>query len=567
MRQQHYLAPTLRDVPADAEVISHQLMLRAGFIRQLASGVYTYLPLGQKVLRKVQDIVREEMDKSGAQEVLMPALHPAEIWKETGRWGVYGPELMRLKDRHDREFALGPTHEEVITGLIRDEVKSYKKLPMNVYQIQTKYRDERRPRFGILRSREFIMKDAYSFNPSQESLDESYQKMYEAYSAIFTRCALNFRAVEADSGAIGGTDTHEFMVLSDIGEDTIAYSDRSDYAANIEKAIVITREYEQIQAPEQKEMKSVDTPGIKTIEDLVQFLNIDPKQIIKSIAFQVDDQVVVALVRGDFECNETKLKNIFHADIVELLSEESVVKDLRSIPGFLGPIGLEGVKIVADWSVKGMTSVVIGANQKDKHILHASPEIDFTIEEYHDLRNIVEGDPSPCGNGTIQFAEGIEVGHVFKLGTKYSEAMGATFLDENGKEQPVIMGCYGIGVTRTVAAIVEQNHDENGIIWPVSVAPFHIHLIVVNAKDDTQRELADQLYDSLQAKGYDVLYDDRNERPGVKFKDADLIGLPLRLTVGKKATENIIECKVRQSGEMDELVVDQLDVFLEEHLK
>jgi prolyl-tRNA synthetase len=567
MRQQHYLAPTLRDVPADAEVISHQLMLRAGFIRQLASGVYTYLPLGQRVLRKVQEIVRQEMDKAGAQEVLMPALHPAEIWKETGRWDVYGPELMRLKDRHDREFALGPTHEEVITGLIRDEVKSYKKLPMNVYQIQTKYRDERRPRFGVLRSREFIMKDAYSFNPSQESLDESYQKMYDAYSAIFTRCALNFRAVEADSGAIGGTDTHEFMVLSEIGEDTIAYSDRSDYAANIEKAIVITRDYKQVEAPEVKEMESVDTPGIKTIDALAQFLNVDPKQIIKSIAFQVDDQVVVALVRGDFECNETKIKNLFHADIVEMLPEDKVVKDLGSIPGFLGPVGLTEVKIVADWSVKGMTSAIIGANQKDKHILHASPERDFMIEEYHDLRNIVEGDPSPDGQGTIQFAEGIEVGHVFKLGTKYSKAMGATFLDENGKEQSVIMGCYGIGVTRTMAAIVEQNNDENGIIWPASVAPFHIHLIVVNAKDDTQRQLADQLYDSLQAKGYDVLYDDRNERPGVKFKDADLIGLPLRLTVGKKAAENIIECKVRRTGDMDELALEQLDTFVEEHLR
>jgi prolyl-tRNA synthetase len=462
---------------------------------------------------------------------------------------------------------LGPTHEEVITGLIRDEVKSYKKLPMNVYQIQTKYRDERRPRFGVLRSREFIMKDAYSFNPSQESLDESYQKMYDAYTAIFTRCALNFRAVEADSGAIGGTDTHEFMVLSDIGEDTIAYSNSSDYAANIEKAVVITKEYEQVQSPDAKEMEIVDTPGVKTIDDLAKFLNVEPKQIIKSMAFQVDDQIVVALVRGDFECNETKLKNMLNADIVELLSEEKIVKDLRSIPGFLGPVGLEGVKVVADWSVKGMTSAIVGANQKDKHMLYAVPERDFTIGDYHDLRNIVEGDPSPCGNGSIQFAEGIEVGHVFKLGTKYSEAMGATFLDENGKEQPVIMGCYGIGITRTVAAIVEQNHDENGIIWPVSVAPFHIHLIVVNSKDDTQRELADQLYDSLQAKGFDVLYDDRNERPGVKFKDADLIGLPLRLTVGKKASESIIECKVRRTGEMDELAVDQLEAFVQQHLK
>jgi prolyl-tRNA synthetase len=567
MRQQHYLVPTLRDVPADAEVASHQLMLRAGLLRQLASGVYSYLPLGQKVLRKVQEIIREEMDKTGAQEVLMPALHPAEIWKETGRWDVYGPELMRLKDRHDREFALGPTHEEVITGLIRDEVKSYKKLPMNVYQIQTKYRDERRPRFGVLRSREFIMKDAYSFNSSLESLDESYQKMYDAYTAIFTRCGLNFRAVEADSGAIGGTDTHEFMVLSEIGEDTIAYSDSSIYAANIEKAVVTTTEYEQVGTPEIKEMEYVDTPNVKTIEDLVQFLHLDRKQIIKTLAFQADDQMVVALVRGDYECNETKLKNIFHASIVEMLAEEKIVKEINSIPGFLGPVDLDGVRIVADWSVKGMTSAVVGANQKDKHILHAVPERDFNIEGYYDLRNIVEGDPSPCGQGTITFAEGIEVGHVFKLGTKYSEAMGATFLDENGKEQPVIMGCYGIGVTRTVAAIVEQNHDQDGIIWPASVSPFHVHLIVVNAKDDTQRELADQLYSMLQDKGYDVLYDDRNERPGVKFKDADLIGLPLRLTVGKKAAEKIVECKVRRSGDKDEVSVDKLAAFVQQHLK
>jgi prolyl-tRNA synthetase len=567
MRQQHYLVPTLRDVPADAEVASHQLMLRAGLLRQLASGVYSYLPLGQKVLRNVQEIVREEMDKTGAQEVLMPALHPAEIWKETGRWDVYGPELMRLKDRHDREFALGPTHEEVITGLIRDEVKSYKKLPMNVYQIQTKYRDERRPRFGVLRSREFIMKDAYSFNSSLESLDESYQKMYDAYTAIFTRCGLNFRAVEADSGAIGGTDTHEFMVLSEIGEDTIAYSDSSIYAANIEKAVVTTTEYEQVGTPEIKEMEYVDTPNVKTIEDLVQFLHLDRKQIIKTLAFQADDQMVVALVRGDYECNETKLKNIFHASIVEMLAEEKIVKEINSIPGFLGPVDLDGVRIVADWSVKGMTSAVVGANQKDKHILHAVPERDFNIEGYYDLRNIVEGDPSPCGQGTITFAEGIEVGHVFKLGTKYSEAMGATFLDENGKEQPVIMGCYGIGVTRTVAAIVEQNHDQDGIIWPASVSPFHVHLIVVNAKDDTQRELADQLYSMLQDKGYDVLYDDRNERPGVKFKDADLIGLPLRLTVGKKAAEKIVECKVRRSGDKDEVSVDKLAAFVQQHLK
>lgn len=567
MRQQHYLVPTLRDVPNDAEVVSHQLMLRAGLIRQLASGVYSYLPLGLKVLRRIQEIIRDEMDKTGAQEVLLPAIHPAELWKETGRWDVYGPELMRFKDRHDREFALGPTHEEVITDIIRNEVKSYKKLPMNMYQIQTKYRDERRPRFGVLRSREFIMKDAYSFNASEESLDQSYQSMYDAYTAIFTRCGLNFRAVEADSGAIGGTDTHEFMVLSEIGEDTIAYSDSSTYAANIEKASVSTTEYKQITADEGNEVKEIETPAVKTIDSLVAFLQIDAKQIIKTIACQVDDQIIVALVRGDYELNETKLKSLHHADMVELLSPEKVVQELQSIPGFLGPIGLDHVKIVADYSVKGMRGAVVGANKKDKHLLHVQPGRDFEVEGYYDLRNVIEGDPSPCGQGLITFAEGIEVGHVFKLGTKYSKAMGATILDENGKEQPILMGCYGIGVTRTLAAIVEQNHDQDGIIWPASVAPFQIHLVTVNTKDDTQVELADRLYNHLQLKGYDVLYDDRKERPGVKFKDADLIGLPLRLTVGKKASEQVIECKVRRTGDMDEVLVDKLDEFIEQHLK
>lgn len=567
MRQQHYLVPTLRDVPNDAEVVSHQLMLRAGLIRQLASGVYSYLPLGLKVLRRVQEIIRDEMDKTGAQEVLLPAIHPAELWKETGRWDVYGPELMRFKDRHDREFALGPTHEEVITDIIRNEVKSYKKLPMNMYQIQTKYRDERRPRFGVLRSREFIMKDAYSFNASEESLDQSYQSMYDAYTAIFTRCGLNFRAVEADSGAIGGTDTHEFMVLSEIGEDTIAYSDSSTYAANIEKASVSTTEYKQITADEGNEVKEIETPAVKTIDSLVAFLQIDAKQIIKTIACQVDDQIIIALVRGDYELNETKLKSLHHADMVELLSPEKVVQELQSIPGFLGPIGLDHVKIVADYSVKGMRGAVVGANKKDKHLLHVQPGRDFEVEGYYDLRNVIEGDPSPCGQGLITFAEGIEVGHVFKLGTKYSKAMGATILDENGKEQPILMGCYGIGVTRTLAAIVEQNHDQDGIIWSASVAPFQIHLVTVNTKDDTQVELADRLYNHLQLKGYDVLYDDRKERPGVKFKDADLIGLPLRLTVGKKASEQVIECKVRRTGDMDEVLVDKLDEFIEQHLK
>ncbi|GGK13485.1 proline--tRNA ligase [Caldalkalibacillus thermarum] len=557
MRQQHYLIPTLRDIPADAEVVSHQLMLRAGLIRQLASGLYTYLPLAQKVLKKIQAIIREEMDKAGAQEILMPALHPAEIWQETGRWDVYGPELMRLYDRHERQFALGPTHEEVVTALVRDEIKSYKRLPMTVYQIQTKFRDERRPRFGVLRAREFIMKDAYSFDTSHEGLDESYRKMYEAYQAIFSRCGLNFRAVEADSGAIGGTGTHEFMVLSDVGEDTIAYCDSCQYAANIEKAEVNQRDYRQIESTGQP-MEKVNTPQAKTVTELVDMLDVSPRQIIKAVALDVDGQVVVALVRGDFELNEVKVKNLFGADRVELLDEERIRAELGSEPGFIGPIGLDGAKIIADHSVKGMQDAVTGANEKDKHYIHVSVGRDFAVERYEDLRQITEGDACPRCEGTIRFAKGIEVGHVFKLGTKYSEAMGATFLDENGHQQPMIMGCYGIGVTRLLAAIIEQHHDEHGIIWPRAVAPFDIHLISVNMKDDMQRELAEQLYVKLQQAGFDVLYDDREERAGVKFKDADLIGIPLRVTVGKKAGDGIVECKLRRTGETEEIKADEL---------
>ncbi|EGL83721.1 Prolyl-tRNA synthetase [Caldalkalibacillus thermarum TA2.A1] len=557
MRQQHYLIPTLRDIPADAEVVSHQLMLRAGLIRQLASGLYTYLPLAQRVLKKIQAIIREEMDKAGAQEILMPALHPAEIWQETGRWDVYGPELMRLYDRHERQFALGPTHEEVVTALLRDEVKSYKRLPMTVYQIQTKFRDERRPRFGVLRAREFIMKDAYSFDTSPEGLDESYRKMYEAYQSIFSRCGLNFRAVEADSGAIGGTGTHEFMVLSDVGEDTIAYCDSCQYAANIEKAEVIQRDYRQIEGTGQP-MEKVNTPQAKTVNELADMLDVSPRQIIKAVALDVDGQVVVALVRGDFELNEVKVKNLFGADRVELLDEERIRAELGSEPGFIGPVGLHGAVLIADHSVKGMQDAVTGANEKDKHYIHVTVGRDFAVERYEDLRQITEGDACPRCEGTIRFAKGIEVGHVFKLGTKYSEAMGATFLDENGNQQPMIMGCYGIGVTRLLAAIIEQHHDEHGIIWPRAVAPFDIHLISVNMKDDLQRELAEQLYVKLQQAGFDVLYDDREERAGVKFKDADLIGIPLRVTVGKKAGDGIVECKLRRTGETEEIKADEL---------
>ncbi|WP_044893736.1 proline--tRNA ligase [Bacillus alveayuensis] len=558
MKQSMSFIPTLREVPADAEIKSHQLLLRAGFIRQNASGVYSYLPLGQRVLQKIETIIREEMNRIGAMELLMPALQQAELWQESGRWYSYGPELMRLKDRHDRDFALGATHEEVITSLVRDEVKTYKRLPLTLYQIQTKFRDEKRPRFGLLRGREFIMKDAYSFHTSQESLDEVYNKMFEAYSNVFRRCGLNFRAVIADSGAMGGKDTHEFMVLSDVGEDTIAYSDTSDYAANIEMAPVITT-YEKSDEP-LRELEKVHTPEQKSIEEVSSFLNVPQEKCIKSLLFKVDEKYVLVLVRGDHEVNDVKVKNLFEASVVELASPEETKQIMQCSVGSLGPIGVnEEVEVVADKAVQAIVNGVCGANEEGYHYIGVNPERDFTVSQYADVRFIQEGDPSPDGQGTIRFARGIEVGHVFKLGTRYSEAMNATYLDENGRTQPMIMGCYGIGVSRTMAAIAEQFSDENGLVWPAAVAPFHLHLISVNPKIDEQRHLADELYEKLQNDGYEVLYDDRQERPGVKFADSDLIGIPVRITVGKRAGEGIVEMKVRQTGEMMEVHVSELN--------
>lgn len=562
MKQSQYLIPTLRDVPSDAEISSHQLMIRAGLIRQTASGIYSFLPLGKKVLEKVEQIIREEMDASGAQEILMPAIQPAELWEESGRLKNYGPELMRLKDRHDRDFVLGATHEEVVTSIVRDEIKTYKKLPINLYQIQTKFRDERRPRFGVLRAREFIMKDAYSFDTSYEGLEESYQKMYDAYMKIFTRCGLVFRVVEADSGAIGGTDTHEFMVLSDVGEDTIAYSDESDYAANIEIAPCVAQ-YEKIDEPLHPLTKE-HTPNVKTIDELVGFFGVSKEKLIKAVAFLVDGEPVLVLVRGDHEVNEVKLTNLFDKATVEMATPEQTKEIFGCEIGFLGPINVKsGVKIVADHAVRYVVNGICGANEKDYHYTNVNIERDFNVDTFADLRLIQEGDPSPCGKGKIKFAKGIEVGHVFKLGTKYSEALNATYLDENGKLKPMIMGCYGIGVTRTIAAIIEQHHDENGIIWPKEVAPFDIHLIAVNVKDENQAKLADELYELLRKERYDVLYDDRPERPGVKFKDSDLIGLPVRITVGKKASERIVEVKIRKTGESFELSIDRLVDYLQ----
>ncbi|HJV16308.1 MAG TPA: proline--tRNA ligase [Bacillales bacterium] len=556
MRQSQTLIPTLREIPADAEIKSHQLLLKAGYMRQNTSGVYSYMPLGKRVLQKIESIVREEMDKAYAVELLMPALQQAELWQESGRWYTYGSELMRLKDRNDREFALGATHEEVITSLVRDEVKSYKRLPLTFYQIQTKFRDELRPRFGLLRGREFVMKDAYSFHSNFESLDEVYEKLYNAYSNIFSRCHLNFRAVIADSGAMGGKDTHEFMVLSDVGEDTIAYSDQSTYAANIEMAPVNVH-YEKSTEPIIN-IEKVLTENKKTIEEVTSYLNVDATTCIKSLLFKIDDKFVLVLVRGDHEVNDIKLKNFFEASVVKLASHEEAKEILSCEVGSLGPIGIKNVKIIADNAICAIVNGVCGANKENYHFVNVNPDRDFVVEKYADLRFIQEGDPSPDGKGTIRFAKGIEVGHVFKLGTRYSEAMNATFLDENGKSKPMIMGCYGIGVSRTLAAVVEQFNDENGLIWPTNIAPYQLHLIAVNMKDDSQRSLAEELYADLLDSRYEILFDDRQERPGVKFADSDLIGLPLRITVGKKAVDGIVELKVRKTGEMFEVHKDQL---------
>ncbi|EAF3071168.1 proline--tRNA ligase [Listeria monocytogenes serotype 1/2a] len=557
MRQTMTFIPTLKEVPADAEVKSHQLLLRAGFIRQTASGIYSYLPLATLMLRKIETIIREELEAIGAAELLMPALQPAELWQESGRWNDYGPELMRLKDRASRDFALGPTHEEVITALLRDEVKSYKRLPLTLYQIQTKFRDEKRPRFGLLRGREFIMKDAYSFHATSESLDEVYNLMHQAYSNIFTRCGLEFRSVIADSGSIGGNESKEFMALSDIGEDTIAYSDASDYAANTEMAPVLYMEKKSHEL--EKDLEKVATPDQKSITDIVEFLEVPIEKTMKSMLYQVDDEVIMVLVRGDHEVNDIKIKNALDATNVELVDPAVAVELLGANFGSLGPINVpENMRVFADNAVKDIVNAVVGANEDGFHYLNVNPDRDFSVTSYFDLRMIQVGDLSPDGQGVIKFAEGIEVGHIFKLGTKYSEAMNATILDENGRAQPIIMGCYGIGVSRILSAIAEQSNDENGFVWDKQISPFDLHLIPVNMKSEEQVAFAETLYTSLQDAGFSVLIDDRAERAGVKFADADLIGLPIRITVGKKAAEGVVEVKIRKTGEMIEVRQDEL---------
>lgn len=535
--------PTLREVPAEAEIMSHKLMLRAGLIRRMAAGIYSYLPLGLRTLKKVEQIVREEMDRAGALELLMPALLPAEAYQASGRWEVFGPSMFKMKDRNDRDFCLGPTHEELFTQTVINEVRSYKEYPMTLYQIQTKYRDEARPRFGLMRGREFVMKDAYSFDLNNEGLDESYKKMYDAYCRIFTRLGLDFTVVDADSGAMGGSGSQEFMVKSPVGEDGIAYCDDCGYAANYEKAecVASKKEYKEGDF----DMEKIHTPDVHTIEELVAFMNAEPHQFAKTIIYKADDKYIAAMVRGDREVNEVKLKNLVGAvDDLELAEPHMVREITNAQVGFAGPVGL-GIEVIADNEVAGMKNFIVGANETDYHYQNVNINKDFTPSKIADIRVIETGDACPRCGKPIKTAQGIEVGHIFKLGTKYSDALGLSYLDENGKSQTVIMGCYGIGVTRCLSAAVEQNYDDNGIIWPVSIAPYHVIVTPVNYKDEEQVKLAENIYNDLLSKGIEALLDDRAERAGVKFKDADLIGIPVRIVVGKKCGEGIVEYKLR----------------------
>ena len=549
MRTSQLYAPTLRQTPAEAEVVSHQLMLRAGMIRKAAGGVYTYLPLAWRTLRKIEEIVREEMDAIGGQEIAMPIMQPSEMWKETGRWEVYGEEMFRLNDRHNREFCLGPTHEEMVTTLIRDEVRSYKQLPLRLYQIQNKYRDEIRPRFGLMRGREFIMKDMYSFDKDEEGLNKSYQLAYDAYSRVFTRCGLEFRPVEADNGAIGGGHSHEFTVLAAAGESEIAYCTGCDYVASNEKAgLNVIKAAEEELLPLEKKA----TPGAKTIEKVAEYLGMPIEKTIKAVAFQTEkDELVLAFVRGDHEVNDVKLQNAVGA-IALRMAEDSAITAAGGVPGFMSPIGLKkGTKVVADITVMEMFNAVAGANETDVHYINVNPKRDFGEVTVTDIRMIQEGDPCPRCGAPVKMTRGIEAGQVFTLGTKYTKALNATYLDENGKEQLLIMGCYGIGVSRTMAAAIEQNNDKDGIIWPRAIAPYEVVVVPVNAKEEKQLKLAEEIYDNLKKHGVDVILDDRKERAGVKFKDADLIGYPLRITVGPKAfEEQTVEVKVRRTGEV-----------------
>lgn len=607
MKQSKMLIPTLREMPSDAQVISHALLVRAGYVRQVSAGIYAYLPLANRVLEKLKTIMREEFEEIGAVELLAPTLLTADLWRQSGRYDTYGEDLYKLKNRDQSDFILGPTHEETMTALVRDEITSYKKLPLNIYQIASKYRDEKRPRYGLLRGREFIMKDGYSFHANYDSLDETYEDYKHAYERIFTRAGLEFKGIIGDGGAMGGKDSQEFMAvtadrtdldkwvvlskniesidelpqttLEDIqaelsawltaGEDTIVYAEGGDYAANIEMASSLfekTASY-----TEDLELEKVATPNVKTIDEVAEFLDIDPMTTIKTLVYNADDQLVVVLLRGNDQLNEVKLTNFLGADFLEAASEEDVEKLIGAHFGSLGPVGLKGIKIIADREVELVKNAVLGANEDGFHYINANAGRDFQVSEYVDLRTVNEGEVSPDGRGTLKFAKGIEIGHIFKLGTRYSDSMGANVLDQNGKSMPIIMGCYGIGVSRLLSAVLEQfariyvEKTPKGefkyswsINFPKELAPYDIHLIPVNTKDEAAMALIQELEDKLRAKGYQVLVDDRNERAGVKFADSDLIGLPVRVTIGKKAAEGIVEVKIRATSEVIEINKDEL---------
>lgn len=560
MRMSKMLISTLKEVPSDAEITSHQLMMRAGMIKKMASGVYNQLPMGLRVFNKIQNIIREEMNAKGAQEILCAGLIPSELWKESGRWDVMGPEMFRLNDRNDRSYCMGPTHEEVFTDIIRQEINSYKQLPLNLYQIQAKYRDERRPRFGVMRTKTFTMKDAYTFDIDQEGLDKSYQDMFEAYTNIFRRCELENSPVQADSGAMGGSASAEFMVKSEVGEDEIVFCSGCDYAANIEKAISVNHEAcdEDI-----KELKEVHTPGVTTIDELSKFFNIEEGKFGKTLIYYADGKSVAVVVRGDREVNETKVTNAIGGAIEFELASESTIKEVTNAEvGFAGPIGIKTDYLLIDKEVADQKNIIIGANKTDYHIENANYGRDFE-GIVGDFRNVEEGDKcTKCGSA-LEVARGVEVGHIFKLGTKYSESMGATYLDKNGKSQPIVMGCYGIGVERTAAAVIEQHHDENGIIWPLSIAPYHVVVVPVNMKKEEQVDAAEKIYNELKDMGVEVLLDDRDERVGFKFKDSELIGIPMRITVGKDITDGKVEFKLRAESDKEVINLDEIKSKIE----
>lgn len=557
MRMKNYYMPTLREDPAEAEIASHRLLLRAGMIRKSASGIYSYLPLGFRVIKKIENIVRNGMDKFGGQEILMSAIQPQEIWEQSGRWQNFGPEMFKLKDRNGRDFCLGPTAEEYFTTLIRDEVKSYKQLPLNIYQIQTKYRDEKRPRFGINRAREFTMKDAYTFDKDVESMQEAYQNMWDAYVYIFDKIGINYRVVQGDSGVMGGNVSHEFIALAETGEGVIVYSDESNYSATEEKCVVV---YSENKKEEPKEIVKIDTPDVKTIQELEEFTGLEGHKFAKVIALKAAKEFVFVVVPGDRELNMSKLLPVLQIPEheIEMMNDEDILKVTGAKPGFSGPVGLkEKVRIIVDSRIANTSNMICGANEDDKHLVNVNYGRDFEGEVVDDLLLVKPGDKGPEGE-ELKFARGIEVGNIFQLGTKYSVPLNATFLDENGKEKPFVMGSYGIGITRTVTAIVEQNYDEKGIIWPESVAPFKVIITVINTNDDEQMKLADEIYSKLESLGVEVLLDDRKERPGVKFNDRDLIGIPHRVTVGKKSSERLVEYSTRREMENKEVSVEEV---------